>query len=469
MKKLLFFFALLFMGAMTAFAQAPTHEQLTYQTVVRNAQNQLVFNQNDVTVKVYVCNVDGTVVTYSETHTGLSTNANGMLSLMIGSVAPDQGTWDGIDWSTAYIKTTISYGSVTITSDPAPVTAVPYALSAGNMSNITNIIGDAIHDSLNRRLNSVYDSLARLANELEELRNSILPAASRTVKPCTVSGGAHQGSEYIGTGFEGAKNGYETANGEGKITSVTDFDGNAYPVVQIGNQCWMAENLRCSHSPKTGSNLVVTAVKSYGSKMAAWYQNNQSAYEAKRYGLLYNWCAAMDTANPGSGNGGSGIYVEVVASDNNNDNSFNFSPSGNHQGVCPKGWHVPTDAEWNVMEKTVSDTLWQPSYESMAGTYRGSHAGKLSTGCDWSSSGTENAAGNYANAERNDSGFSAVPAGYFAVSFFLCSGDYAYFWSSSQNSSSDAWDRGLNYDNAGVYRNEYGFKNYGFSVRCVRD
>ena len=159
MKNLLFFILLFFVGVTAAFAQAPTHEQLTYQTVVRNAQNQLVFNQNNVTVKVYVCSdAAGTNVVYSETHTALSTNANGMLSMMIGSVAPDEGTWAGIDWSTAYIKTTISYnpgsGTVTITHDPAPVTAVPYALSAGNMSNITNIIGDAIHDSIVNNINN---------------------------------------------------------------------------------------------------------------------------------------------------------------------------------------------------------------------------------------------------------------------------------------------------------------------------
>ncbi|MBP5401327.1 MAG: hypothetical protein J6Y35_06850, partial [Bacteroidales bacterium] len=173
MKKLLFFILLFFVGVTAAFAQAPTHEQLTYQTVVRNAQNQLVFNQDNVTVKVYVCSdAAGTNVVYSETHTGLSTNANGMLSMMIGSVAPDEGTWAGIDWSTAYIKTTISYnpgsGTVTITHDPAPVTAVPYALSAGNTSNITNLIGDAIHDSIvNNISEQIHDSIVDALGDYE--------------------------------------------------------------------------------------------------------------------------------------------------------------------------------------------------------------------------------------------------------------------------------------------------------------
>ena len=991
MKKLLFFILLFFVGLTAAFAQVPTHEQLTYQTVVRNAQNQLVFNQNNVTVKVYVCSdAAGTNVVYSETHTGLSTNANGMLSMMIGSVAPDEGTWAGIDWSTAYIRTTISYGSVTITHDPAPVTAVPYALSAGNMSNITNIIGDAIHDSIVNNINNnvseqihdsivnninttinqqihdsivyninnniseqihdsivnistdltelenrvntfnthvcdsvkdcvtgwihdsianniadnissqihdsivyninnniseqIHDSIANnvtttnicatiesecdnvplkngdnvftgtntvprgfdinttdesncnnvvvnacdllavfdsLCRHIEKLENAIPPVANaptvsnvtstsmnvkanatsqgaaitsyefcysissdmsgatcqtvlasdadnvtftgltgntdyyvqysatnfagttsspivmahtpahaptadvtppapikpagfdvhvddvdpkekdeatvqvcyvlkgsgdcpekespsysactdpvtvtdggsaiisqtgleasteycvivkvsngdsttiygpftvitgadvtmtvandgggtvnlcgestkdvtftatitgdnasdftyawsngtsttskdtvalaagthtitvtathttegytltattsttvnsggtpisigfcenegivsvksvsgapnsidwgdgqsgtsvslstthdyaalgngnhevtitasnaagctlsrtmtvtiastvadRTVKPCTVdpAHAAQTGSAYMGNGHSGANHGLETVNGSGKITSVTDYDGNEYPVVQIGSQCWMAENLRVSHSPKTGSNIVVTAVNNYGSKMAAWYNNDQSTYEAKRYGLLYNWCAAMDTANPSG-------YVEVATAANTS-NQFSFTPSGNHQGVCPIGWHVPTDAEWNAMELEVNG-----SDVSGSTGYRGSHAGKLSTGCDWSSSSTENAAGNYANAERNDSGFSAVPAGSFNGSFYNAGND-ARFWSATQNSNTNAWRRYLIYSNAGVSRSSLD-KYYGFSVRCVRD
>ena len=279
--------------------------------------------------------------------------------------------------------------------------------------------------------------------------------ADRTVKPCDVGSHAAQtGSTYSGNGFGSANHGLETVNGSGQITSVTDYDGNEYPVVQIGSQCWMAENLRVSHSPKTGSNIVVTAVNNYGSKMAAWYNNDQSTYAVKRYGLLYNWCAAMDTANPSG-------YVEVATAANTS-NQFSFTPSGNHQGVCPVGWHVPTDAEWNAMELEVNG-----SDVSGSTGYRGSHAGKLSTGCDWSSSSTENAAGNYANAERNSSGFSAVPAGNF-YSSFANAGYRAYFWSSSQSSSYNAWNRYLDSNSAGVYRSS-GSKYYGFSVRCVRD
>ena len=163
----------------------------------------------------------------------------------------------------------------------------------------------------------------------------------------------------------------------------------------------------------------------------------------------------MDTANPSG-------YVEVATAANTS-NQFSFTPSGNHQGVCPVGWHVPTDAEWSAMELEVNG-----SDVSGSTGYRGSHAGKLSTGCDWSSNSTENAAGNYANAERNSRGFSAVPAGYFNGSFYSA-GRTAAFWPSSQYSDTNMWYRTLYFNTAGVYRGTNITKYNGFSVRCVRN
>lgn len=149
MKKMLFFSVMFLMGLATSFAQVPLNEQLTYQTVVRNAQNQLVYNQSNVSVTVYVCNLNATVVRYSETHTGLSTNPNGLLTLMVGGGTPATGSWNDIIWTDASIYTVISYnpgtGTVTITSDPAPVNAVPFALSAHvDCSVVVGCVDDAI-------------------------------------------------------------------------------------------------------------------------------------------------------------------------------------------------------------------------------------------------------------------------------------------------------------------------------------
>ena len=147
MKKMLFFSVMFFMGLATSFAQVPLNKQLTYQTVVRNAQNKLVYNQSNVSVTVYVYNLNGTTVYYSETHTGLSTNPNGLLTLMVGGGTPASGNWDNIVWSDASIKTIISYdpgtGTVTIESDRAPVNGVPFAFGV-DCSAVVGCVDDAI-------------------------------------------------------------------------------------------------------------------------------------------------------------------------------------------------------------------------------------------------------------------------------------------------------------------------------------
>ena len=147
MKKMLFFSVMFFMGLAMSFAQVPLNKQLTYQTVVRNAQNKLVYNQSNVSVTVYVYNLNGTTVYYSETHTGLSTNPNGLLTLMVGGGTPASGNWDNIVWSDASIKTIISYdpgtGTVTIESDRAPVNGVPFAFGV-DCSAVVGCVDDAI-------------------------------------------------------------------------------------------------------------------------------------------------------------------------------------------------------------------------------------------------------------------------------------------------------------------------------------
>ncbi len=246
--------------------------------------------------------------------------------------------------------------------------------------------------------------------------------------------------------------------------TVTDHEGNVYATVQIGDQCWMRENLRTTTSPKTGTYLVNTSNKSGnsastfdGSKVAHWCMNDSATYAPKGYGLLYNWCAVMDTANPSG-------YVEVPTESSGNNNSFTFNPSGKHRGICPEGWHVPTDAEWSTMEAVVNGS----NVSSLTG-YRGSHAGKLAGGNDWDSTSTTNAPGNYSSTVRNSTGFTVVPAGYFYTSFNQTR-IAAILWTSSQRSEAyKAWGRYFRYENVGVGRYTNSYHGQGRSVRCLRD
>ena len=246
--------------------------------------------------------------------------------------------------------------------------------------------------------------------------------------------------------------------------TVTDHEGNVYATVQIGNQCWMRDNLRTTTSPSTGTYLIPAsnANYTYTGKQARWYNNDSITYDPMNYGLLYNWNAAVDTFNT--------TYGETsVNTDYNNAVSVTFS--GPRRGICPAGWHLPSDTEWNAMERTVSDTDWQIGYETTL-TYRGNHAGKLVGGDNWysNSSSTAGTPGDYGNIERNNTGFSAVPAGLCTYSSFRDAGRSTYFWSSSQNAghSYGTYYRNLDCNYTGVGRGS-GFNYCGFSVRCLRD
>ncbi len=172
MKKLLFFFAMFFMGLTMAFAQVTT-SPLTYQSVVRNAQNQLVINQSGIEATVTVWNADGTTKQYEETHTGISTNANGLLTLMVGDGTVNLGTWATIDWSDASIQTVIRYDDVEISSGRAPVTAVPFAVQAGNVTPQVNADWNAtegVAEILNKPTNvSAFTNDAGYLTEHQDL------------------------------------------------------------------------------------------------------------------------------------------------------------------------------------------------------------------------------------------------------------------------------------------------------------
>ena len=208
-------------------------------------------------------------------------------------------------------------------------------------------------------------------------------------------------------------------------STVSDRDGNSYNTVLIGAQCWMKENLRTTKKPNGTS--ITSGIWTPGSNPVV------------TYGRLYSWTTVMNGAG-----------------------SSSAVPSG-VQGICPDGWHVPSDAEWKQMEMAVG--MSQSDADNTG--RRGNIAARLSGNTGWTSSNTENAAGNTLAANRNSSGFSALPAGLYNSSYNYF-GTNAYFWSATEYSSDAAYCRYLYYGSAGVYRH-YGDKSPGFSVRCVRD
>ena len=284
-------------------------------------------------------------------------------------------------------------------------------------------------------------------------------------RPCSV---ASPHTDYTGGGFNGADDGKETVV-EGKITSVTDYDGNIYPVVEIGSQCWLAENMRCMHSPSHDDGTSILnpdnlsgnhASGRKGSQAAQWYENN-SAYASKGYGLLYNWCAAVDTFNAAAG---ATIHSEAGL-------WWGCNFEGNRRGICPKGWHVPTVDEWTQMESYVNGSEVD---HSTANNYVGTEAGKLSKSCEWSGSHSDPSYPNsYSDENRNESGFGAIPAGYTQYSNgynFGGTGSFACFWTATKYASDNSFRyiREISKDSVGV-QNSWPQMTQQYSVRCVRD
>ena len=211
---------------------------------------------------------------------------------------------------------------------------------------------------------------------------------------------------------------YYTEDGQIKyeiMPPLTDIDGNSYKTIRIGDQVWMAENLKVTHyrngdaipNLTSGGDWANTSSDAYCA-----YDNNESY--ANTYGYLYNWFAVVDKRN-----------------------------------IAPEGWHVPTDDEWRELSN-----------------YLGSDDGsKLAGNADlWYNGGLED------NSEFGISGFTALPGGYrgYTNGSYSNVGNYGYFWSSTEYYSNNAWHRRLYCNSSDVRRYNYG-KRSGFSVRCVRD
>ena len=164
-------------------------------------------------------------------------------------------------------------------------------------------------------------------------------------------------------------------------------DQKTYKYVTIGKQVWMAENL--AYEPSNGKY---------------WAYGNDEGKVAK-YGYLYDWQTAKN--------------------------------------VCPTGWHLPSDAEWDQLTGFV-------------GSNKGT---KLKAKSGWSSNGNG----------TDDYGFSALPGGYRSYDgYFYNVGGEGLWWSSTRTKAGNAWYRYMSCSSSYVFRN-YDGKSWGFSVRCVRD
>jgi uncharacterized protein (TIGR02145 family) len=205
------------------------------------------------------------------------------------------------------------------------------------------------------------------------------------------------------------------ASSEIGAQSIRDVDGNVYKAVRIGEQTWMAENLKTTRF-NDGSVIQLVSKNSLWSNLTTpgycWY--DKDIINKNVYGNLYNWYAV------------------------------------NSGKLCPAGWHVPTDEEWTTLT-----------------TFLG---GINAAGCKLKETGNSHWIDNTFEA-TNETGFTALPGGYrFDTGVFAASGSSGYWWSATVSNVGlePAWSH--NIVNAScMVSGGWCLKSCGFSVRCLRD
>lgn len=247
----------------------------------------------------------------------------------------------------------------------------------------------------------------------------------------TNSFGTSYGQEYL---FRARVNYGQTCP---DAPTVTDYDGNVYNTVQLGTQCWMAENLRTTHFADGTFIPVGTEESNYN--YYRYYPNEDSTI-VDVYGFHYNWKAAMHGAG-----------------------SSNSVPSG-IQGVCPDGWHLPSRAEWQAMKTYVSG---QDQYH--CNTSAASIGKALASRSGWQYYGTACTVGHIQEA-NNETGFNAYPAGGEYMDF----GRDAAFWTSTASYSTAyggyAFLYGLGSASSEFFENnDYNQWYQWHSIRCLKN
>jgi uncharacterized protein (TIGR02145 family) len=206
--------------------------------------------------------------------------------------------------------------------------------------------------------------------------------------------------------------------------TLTDVDGNEYQTIQIGDQEWMAENLKVQRY-RNGDpiNILIADADWSSADSGAWSVYENDAVNDAAYGKLYNGYAVKDS-----------------------------------RGLCPLGWHIPTDNDWKALEIYLG---LSPNDAELTGIDRGNGIGLGHI--------LQSEEDHYWVNADNSSGFGAFSSGYRGSSgtfYNLHLG--AAFWSSTESIADTLFFRSLIINSAGVYRGE-GEVLYGFSCRCLKD
>ena len=270
---------------------------------------------------------------------------------------------------------------------------------------------------------SVFESETKQSSDSKSSSSSVKSSSSSAKSSSSKendtnfsSSAVNSSSSETGESSSSVPEGFVDPSTVVKGTVTDERDGQTYKTVKIGSQTWMAENL----------NFATDGSVCY----------NDSAEYCAKYGRLYQWSDAMDSVgrwgNVGKGCGSFGTC----------------EPEGLVRGVCPEGWHLPKTKEWEIL------------FAAAGGKY--SAGVKLRSTSGWKNdrNGTD------------DYSFTAVPAGgmgIWAKETFVNGGNYAFFWSSTEEGSFYAYYMYLKFSSEEAAFNTYYSKDFWLSVRCVMD
>lgn len=280
---------------MVSHAQVP--EKMSYQAVIRNSVDQLVINQLvRMRISILLGTATGTAV-YVETQTP-STNANGLVSIEIGSGTPVTGSFGSVNWSTGlyFIKTEtdpsggINY-SIVVTSQILSVPYALYAQTSGNSADAVKITGD--------------QSIAGT-----KTFTGIISASNKNIKNVAVP---IDPTDAVNKAYVDAlKDQVQQLQAD---AGVTDVDGNHYKAIKIGSQVWMAENLKTTKF-RDGTSIpnITDGTTWAGLTSFAYSDFGNNVANGTTYGHLYNYFTVLE-----------------------------------NKLICPVGWHAPSEMEWTTL------------------------------------------------------------------------------------------------------------------------
>jgi len=341
----------------------------------------------------------------------IGTNTNNLgLNITLQSAGTADGDNDGGDSTGGGNQggndSTADSTAPTVSVNPANVTSSGFAVVQSTETGTAYLVNTDV----------TVNNLTSIENTADNMTNSVVISSANTNTNLSAAGLVN--GTYKAYAVDAAGNLSAPSLDNVTIGGLVDIDGNVYRTVVIGNQHWMAENLKVTKY-RNGDNIThITINSDWASNTdgAYGYYDNSTAYR-DTYGMLYNWYAV--------------------------DNSSS-------RYICPEGWHVPSNSEFSELVAELGSNPAAKMKET--GTVH------------WSSEST---------GTSNSSGFTALPAGYR----YYSDGTYrklslnTYFWTSSFSSSyGTATLRILSHSSSGSFSSSNTtYITYGFSIRCLKD